>query len=126
MSLGGIPSHMRRMQHVMKWVDGLAAQSSNLGLASTATTLRSKLPKAKQMINFQLKVSAHAKALEEEDKARYGKPHRMETLKASADRARVALMFGFLPPMRLKCVRTLLHPSAPASATGLCQEAGCR
>jgi hypothetical protein len=105
-----------------------------VALPSPANIQRTKLPHAKEVLSLQLQVQKRAKQLADADIAKHGKPHRLETHKALQESAMCSLMYGFLPPLRLACVRTLIHPSrivppakdGEAQLLGGCLEPDCR
>lgn len=118
-------SQQQRLQAVLKWVDFLHRQCPNVSLPSPALHNRTNLPTASQVIGWQLKVEAHARQLLTEDTELHGKMYRSDTCRAAQDAAMLALSFGYLPPLRLSCIRTCVHPDFVASSGGCC-ESSCR
>lgn len=55
-----------------------------------------------------------------------GQPASFETARALHDSALTCLIFGYHPPIRLVCLRTLQLPDSPKCLFGGCLKAGCR
>lgn len=110
---------------VIQWVDVLHKQCHNLVTPSPTHHVRSNLPSAKEVVHWQIKVLDHSCLLLAEDIYNKGTLHRRSTALATQDAAMLALCFGFLPPLRLSCVRTCLHPDAVLELGG-CIHEECR
>ena len=124
-SLAQPTSRHARLQAVIRWVDVLHKQSHNAGAPSRSVVHRSNLPTAKEVLGFQLQVEKLASQLLAEDTMKWGGMHRQVTYKAAQDSAMLALCFGYLPPLRLGCIRTCLHPDFVMESGG-CLEEECR
>lgn len=87
--------------------------------------IRTSLPHAKDFMALQVKVEAHAQKLLTEDIHRYGAMHRRTTAVAWLNAARLAMMAGYLPPLRLAAVRSMCHPDHVLPSGG-CMDEDCR
>lgn len=98
-----------RLQAVIKWIDTLQRQCSNVGLPSQSPLQRTKLPHAREVLRWQLRMEAALDSLLAEDIERHGRMTRMATIKASQDVAFCELAFGHLPTPRLSCIRCVFQ-----------------
>lgn len=114
-----------RLQAVLTWLEVLQKQSSNAAQPSTTPLQHSKLPHAKEVIAFQLQVEEHAATLTAAEVHEAGKLFRPSTATACQDAAQLALMFGYVPPLRLACIRSCLHPDA-VQPSGGCMDEQCK
>lgn len=114
-----------KLQAVIKWVEVFSRQCKNVAVPPTHTLQRVNLPSAKQVMIWQLQVDGHADRMLAEDVKRHGRMYRQETAKACQDSALLAICFGHLPPARLQCIRTAVHPDH-ALASGGCMDPDCR
>jgi len=113
------------LQAALRWVNTFQAQCHNIGLPSKAALKRTNLPHAKEVMALQIKVEALADRLMAQDIQRYGKLFRRDTAIACLNAARLAMMAGYLPPLRLTAVRTLCHPDHVKQSGG-CMDEECR
>ena len=109
-SLGGEATQASMLQEVLQWVDILNKQSPNIAQPSKAPLQRVNLPTARDVIKFQLDVMAHSTTMTAQDINKWGQMTRQKTAQACQDTAMMCLAFGFLPPLRLGCIRSCLHP----------------
>lgn len=109
-SLGGPAAEHARLQEVIGWVDILHAQSAHIGHPSRALEARTDLPHATEVLRFQLKVIKHSTEMLAYDIRKWGCMTRRDTAEACQDTAMACLAFGFLPPLRLGCIRSCFHP----------------
>lgn len=109
-TLGASAAQHARLQEVIGWVDILHAQSAHIGHPSRVLEHDASLPQAKDVLQFQLKVIQHSTHMLAYDIAKWGKMQRQATAEACQDTAMACLAFGFLPPLRLGCIRSCLHP----------------
>lgn len=124
-SLGGSVASASLLTDVMDWLDILHKQCPNIALPPKGHAQRIDLPPAKDVLKFQLSVIEHSTSMASEDIARWGRMTRATTARACQDTAMMALSFGFLPPLRLGCIRSCLHPDH-VRASGGCQDNECR
>jgi hypothetical protein len=124
-SLGGRVEDLTRLQHVIEWVDILHKQSPNIALPPRGVLQRVNLPSAKEVLKFQLDVLEHSTSMTAEDVNKWAKMTRPKTAQACQDSAMMAMAFGFLPPLRLGCIRTCLHPDH-VQPQGGCEDDECR
>lgn len=102
----------------------LQSLSAFVANPSTRGLKRRSLPHAKDVVAWQLKVEHHAQSSFTMDLEAYGKMT-MVVARAYRDAAMLAMMFGYLPPLRLSCVRTCYHPDFVGFGMR-CMEEGCR
>jgi hypothetical protein len=124
-SLAKEAAQAAKLLAVIGWVDVLQRQCPNAALPSQAALLHSKLPHAKEVLAWGLKVEKLAAQMAAADITRWGQLTRPATAKAVQDAAQLAMMFGYLPPLRLACVRTCLHPDC-VQPSGGCMDTECR
>lgn len=124
-TLGGTAEQHAKLEAVIEWLDVFHKQCHNVALPSTANLQKTKLPHAREVLLWQLQVERFAEQEHATDIKRFGKMHRHATAVASQEAAMMAMMFGYLPPLRLACVRSLLHPDQ-VLASGGCMDEDCR
>lgn len=115
----------RRLHAVGNWLDVLMKQGPNAALPNQGHMQRTKLPHARDVLKWQLKVEEATDSLLAKDIALNGKIVRHSTACASQDAAFLALAFGYLPTPRLMCIRTCLHPDRVIDWGG-CLDTDCR
>lgn len=116
--------HRAKLQAAIAWLDVLHKQCHNAALPSTARLQQTKLPHAREVMSFQVQVEKLASMLQAEDITVYGSLHRKQTAKATQDAALLSMLVGYLPPIRLSCARTCLHPDHVVE--GGCMDEECR
>lgn len=114
-----------RLQAVLTWLEVLQKQCHNAAMPSQAPAMHHNLPHAKEVIAWQLRVEEAAAQAMAFDIGKFGKMFRASTARACMDAAQLAMMFGYLPPLRLGCVRTALHPDH-VQASGGCMDEECK
>lgn len=124
-SLGGAAHHIQQLERVDGWWEAFFSQCGNLAPPSTSRLQRTKLPHAREVIRLQVKVEATARDMLAEDIRQRGAAFRRNTYRALLEAAILALMFGHLPPVRLACIRSCLHPDHVLPSGG-CMDEGCR
>jgi hypothetical protein len=124
-SLGGPLPAVSLLKEVMEWVDIMHKQCPNIALPSRGPAQRINLPTATEVLKFQLAVMDHSQTMLAEDISKWQGMKRAKTAQACQDSAMMSLAFGFLPPLRLGCIRSCLHPDHVQDSGG-CQDAECR
>lgn len=119
-------SQHTRLQAVMDWVDIFHKQCHNVALPSTSNAQRVGLPHAKDVLKWQMRVDKDANEMLAADIKQKGKMFRRASAIKCQDAALLGMMFGHLPPPRLMCLRTMLHPDKVLFAGGGCLEKDCR
>lgn len=122
--LGVTADEHNHLQALLYWVDVLNKQCTNLVVPSRAQHAMTNLPSAKEVVVWQLEVLQHSSLMLAHDINTHGTMHRHKTALASQDAAMLAMCFGFLPPLRLACVRTCLHPDFVQEHGG-CMDLDC-
>ncbi len=74
--------------------------------------------------NFDVRVERTADELVAADYKRWGKMHRSITVNAVREAGMFSCLIGYLPPMRLSCLRTMCHPDKVLSKGG-CMDDSC-
>jgi len=118
-----------QLDRVLQWLDSLRRQLKYVAGPGHGPTARAMLPHASLVIRWQLLVEAHADSLHEVDLREHGRLYKYATCVALGDAAQLAMMFGYLPPLRLACVRTLLHPDyvhTPGPQGTFCTDPECK
>lgn len=104
-TLGGTQHAHARLEAVIKWTDALQRQCQHAAPPPMAHLQRTRLPHARDVLAWQLAVQEHADAELAADLLRHGRIQRVKTLRACHDAAMLDMMYGYLPPPRLSCIR---------------------
>lgn len=124
-SLAKDAAQAAKLLAVIRWVDVLQKQCPNAAMPSQAPLQHSKLPHAKEVLALGLRVEKLAAQMAAADITRWGQLTRPATAQALQDAAQLAMMSGYLPPLRLGCVRSCLHPDG-VQPSGGCMDTDCR
>jgi hypothetical protein len=119
------PTAHNKLQAVIAWVDVLLKQCMHVATPSNSNLQQTKLPHARDVLQWQLKVYQYADGQLANDITKWGKMFRHETVKACQDAALLGMCFGHLPPPRLRCIETALHPDHVQTSGG-CLDPECR
>lgn len=108
---------------MVPWLHTLSQQLSKVAAPSPSLQIKAILPPAKEVLRWQRRLEREAFAAYKAAKERWG------GMIASVawmlhNIALLALLFGYLPTLRLACVRTALHPDH-AAAAGRCSDPDC-
>lgn len=117
------------IDRVLEWLDSLRRQLKYVTTPSQGPSMRAALPHASLVIRWQLLVESRADSLWAADMRRFRRLHTEAAALALSDAAQLAIMFGYLPPLRLACVRTLLHPDyvdVPGPEGVYCTDPECK
>jgi hypothetical protein len=123
-SRGGDIVTSNHRQAVAAWLDVVQRQVKNVAQPSQQPARIANLPSAANVLRWQVKVEEIAIEERAKDIAEWGTMTRTDAATATQNAAQLALMFGYLPPLRLACIRTCLHPDAVAAGT-MCSDAEC-
>lgn len=107
-----------------RWLGVLHAQSPGIASPSAGKMSRRRLPHAGEVVAWQLGVEQHARTTYTWELENHG-TMLVKGAKAYQDAAMMAMMFGYLPPLRLACIRTCRHPDF-CGFGAQCMEADCR
>ena len=115
-----LKEHFTRVEH---WLEVLSRQAP---FAAPSNRRAYNLPSAKDILLFQAGVEGLATSMWE-DWLLHSDPSQPVTMpmmhaKVCMDAALLGLMFGYVPPVRLACIRTCIHPS---HVGGPCLDTDC-
>ena len=110
---------------VINWVATLQSQCQYAARPPMSNMRRAELPSAREVLRWQLQIEGAASQMLAQDVRQQGRMYRQATAVASLNAAFLGLAFGYLPPPRLACLRTCLHPDYVEDAGGCIDEA-CR